>query len=370
MAVNLVSQILQFLSPDMMARLASALGLDRTKTQAAAGAAVPALLSGLLGTAAQPGGPERLTNAVNQQSGLLDGLTGMLGGSGEASGLVDSGSRLVTSLLGEGKQAGLAEAIGKFSGLGQSGAGPLLGAIAPMVLGVIGKQAGPGGFDPLALVSLLSSQKENIAKAMPAGLGNLLQGTGVLDSLGGLADNAAGAASAAADRASSATTAAASQASQAGASARSGMGWLAWAIPVVLLLGVGWLFLGTRPPTPPVDTVVTGSIPVVVIRGIDVTKELGGSLTSVYETLDDVTDAASAEAAVPKLRAADAQLGVVSGALAEASPAQKLAIANTARRAVNQLQLLFDKVMAIPGASEALKPTIDTMKTKLAAIVA
>jgi hypothetical protein len=31
---------------------------------------------------------------------------------------------------------------------------------------------------------------------------------------------------------------------------------------------------------------------------------------------------------------------------------------------------LFDKVLAIPGVSEILKPTIDTLKTKLAALSA
>ena len=41
MATNLVSLIMQFLTPDMIGRIASALGLDRTNTQTAIGAAVP-----------------------------------------------------------------------------------------------------------------------------------------------------------------------------------------------------------------------------------------------------------------------------------------------------------------------------------------
>ena len=46
MAVNLVSLIMQFLTPDMIGRIASALGLDRNNTQTAIGAAVPGLLAG------------------------------------------------------------------------------------------------------------------------------------------------------------------------------------------------------------------------------------------------------------------------------------------------------------------------------------
>jgi hypothetical protein len=40
MALNLVSLIMQFLTPDMIGRIASALGLDRSNTQTAIGAAV------------------------------------------------------------------------------------------------------------------------------------------------------------------------------------------------------------------------------------------------------------------------------------------------------------------------------------------
>ena len=59
MAINLVSLVMQFLTPDMIGRIASALGLDRNNTQTAIGAAVPGLLAGLSGVAAQPGGPQK-----------------------------------------------------------------------------------------------------------------------------------------------------------------------------------------------------------------------------------------------------------------------------------------------------------------------
>src|SRR6516165_1841682 len=59
MATNLVSLIMQFLTPDMIGRIASALGLDRTNTRTAIGAAVPGLLAGLCGVAARRPGPDR-----------------------------------------------------------------------------------------------------------------------------------------------------------------------------------------------------------------------------------------------------------------------------------------------------------------------
>ena len=65
MAVNLVSLIMQFLTPDMIGRIASALGLDRTNTQTAIGAAIPGLLAGLSGVAAQPGGAQKLVDTLS-----------------------------------------------------------------------------------------------------------------------------------------------------------------------------------------------------------------------------------------------------------------------------------------------------------------
>ena len=60
MAINLVSLVMQFLTPDMIGRIASALGLDRNNTQTAIGAAVP----GLLGvSAALPRNPAERKNS-------------------------------------------------------------------------------------------------------------------------------------------------------------------------------------------------------------------------------------------------------------------------------------------------------------------
>ena len=45
MASNLVSLVMQYLTPDMIGRIATALGFDRNKAQSAISSAVPALLA-------------------------------------------------------------------------------------------------------------------------------------------------------------------------------------------------------------------------------------------------------------------------------------------------------------------------------------
>ena len=72
MATNLVSLVMQFLTPNLIGRIASALGLDRRATEVAVAAAVPALLGGLTNVAATPDGARKLLDAVSLQP--IDGL--------------------------------------------------------------------------------------------------------------------------------------------------------------------------------------------------------------------------------------------------------------------------------------------------------
>ena len=169
MAINLVSLVMQFLTPDMIGRIASALGLDRNNTQTAIGAAVPGLLAGLSGVAAQPGGAQRVADAARQQTSTLGNFATMLGAGSQTS-LAEKGSQMLSSLLGGSDQTALAGAVGKYAGLGQNASGSLLGMLAPVVMGTIRQQQGTRSLDAGAITSLLSSQKDNIAAALPAGV--------------------------------------------------------------------------------------------------------------------------------------------------------------------------------------------------------
>ena len=98
MATNLVSVVMQFLTPELIGRVAAALGLDRNQLQSAINAAVPGLLAGFSGVATQPGGPQKLVEAAKQETGTLGKFADMLGG-GSQSTFIERGSQLLTSLL-------------------------------------------------------------------------------------------------------------------------------------------------------------------------------------------------------------------------------------------------------------------------------
>src|SRR6516162_5753853 len=98
MATNLVSLVMDFLTPDMIGRIALALGLDRNLVQSAVNAVVPSLLAGFSNTAAQPGGAQKLVDAAAQQTGTLENFAKMLGAGNESS-FTERGSQMLSSLL-------------------------------------------------------------------------------------------------------------------------------------------------------------------------------------------------------------------------------------------------------------------------------
>ena len=362
MAINLVSLIMQFLTPDMIGRIASALGLDRNNTQTAIGAAVPGLLAGLSGVAAQPGGAQKLVDVVRQQTGALGSFAKMIGDSGQSS-LIEKGSQILSSLLGGRDQTALAGALGKYAGLGQGASGSLLGMLAPIVMGTIGQQQGTRSLDAGAITSLLSSQKDNIAAALPSGFANMLAGAGLLDSVGGVARTA----SAAASQTARVTTSAARAIGDRGQRAAS-LNWLYWLIPLLAILAV-LIYLFAKP----AEQVVQPSaptIPSLTVGGLDIRKEVTDSITNLRSTLAGITDAASAQAALPKLREVTSQIDKVDGLVGQLSAEQRKALAGLVNPLMPSLNQLFDKVLAIPGVSEVLKPTIEALRAKFAVLTA
>src|SRR5215510_13393951 len=364
MAINLVSLITQFLTPDMIARIASALGVDRSNTQTAIGAAVPGLLAGLCGVATQPGGAQKLVEAVRQQTGALGSFANMLGASGQSS-LIEKGSQILSSLLGGRDQTALAGAVGKYAGLGQNASGSLLGMLIPVVMGTIAQQQGARSLDANGIANLLAGQKDNIAAALPAGFANLLGGTGLLDSLGGAARTA----TAAAGQTARVTTSAARAIGDTGQRAAAvSLNWLYWVIPLLAIIALLIYFFAK-----PAEQVVQPSVPTIpslTVGGLDIRKEVTDSITNLRTTLAGITDTASAQAALPKLREVTAQIDRVDGLLGQLSPEQRKVLAGVVNPLIPSLNQLFDKVLAIPGVAELLKPTIDALRAKLTLLTA
>jgi uncharacterized protein DUF937/PRC-barrel domain protein len=185
MSTNLVSTITQVLSSNFVSRVSSSLGLDGAQVEKALQAGGPALLAALTSLVSKPGGAAKLADTLaQQQPGVLTSLANMIGGSGQKA-LIDTGVSTLTSLLGGTTTSALTNAVGQYAGIGEGGSKSLMGVLGPVVMGVLGQQQRGSGLDATGLADLLASQKDNIARALPAGFASYLSGTGILDRITG-----------------------------------------------------------------------------------------------------------------------------------------------------------------------------------------
>jgi len=123
-------------------------------------------------------------------------------------------------------------------------------------------------------------------------------------------------------------------------------------------------------PTEQVVQQSTTALQSLTVGGLDLGKQVTDSIGTLRSTLAGITDAASAQTALPKLQAATAQIDKVGGMIGQLSDPQRRALAGMVLPVMPALNSLFDKVLSIPGVADVIKPTIDTLKTKLAILTA
>ena len=272
MAINLVSLVSQFLTPQLVGGLARALGINEAVAQKLVAAAVPAILASLGTAAAAPGGAQKVSDAVSMSDpDILTKLSGAITGGNTR--FLNEGGTLLSGLLGGGGLSSLTGALSQFSGAPQPATQALLGTITHATVGTIGQQDPSNWSDPSAILSMLNSQKSAISAALPPELSRALGASGLLAGLGAAA---AGATQTAASTVSSAATAASSTASSAARTAESAArsaqataakvtvpaaptssGFPMWAIiliVIVVLLAIWWFMTQHEKPAEPAKT--------------------------------------------------------------------------------------------------------------------
>jgi hypothetical protein len=378
MAANLVSVVMQFLTPDMIAKIASALGLERAVAQKAVGGGVPALLWSLADLASAPNGARQLSGVVSQQQPVSpESLKSLMEGSGQKT-FAETGSSMLSGLFGSGTLDTMAQTIGKFAGVDGGVGKSLLGMLGPLVLGALGQQQRSAGLDASGLASLLGSQKDQIAAAIPSGLADQLSAAGLIDRAAGGPRSGAAAASAAGSRIASAserTVTGAGQAASATTNAAMSR-WPYWLAALVVLGGLAWYALGRQGsetvaelPRPATTQPAAGTVGLapsdMTIGGVNLANQVNSSVGTLRSVLPTITDAASAQAALPKLRDATAQLNEVSNLATKLTPEGKSALAKLVAAATPTINQMCDKVLDTPGVGDIAKPAINELRGRL-----
>jgi OmpA-OmpF porin, OOP family len=206
--MNLLALLKDNLTPEMISKAANLVGEDAGSTATAMSGILPAVLGSVVSKASDADGASGLMSMLSSgghDGGILDNLGGMLGGGAGTDGMLSAGSGILSSLLGD-KVGGIVSLISSFAGIKSGSASSLMSMAAPLVMGVIGKQVSGGNMGASGLMSLLAGQKDHIAAAMPAGLGDKLGGLlGMGTMLGGASSLVSGVTDSASKTVSSAT---------------------------------------------------------------------------------------------------------------------------------------------------------------------
>jgi hypothetical protein len=372
MAINLSSIASQLLTPDVIAQIASFLGIDKSIAQKAAGATIPTILAGLSDLVGTPAGASQLSKLLSQQQG--GNPVDLLRNSG-AQGLAQTGSNMLSGLFGGRTVDTMAQAIGRFAGMGDSGGKSLLSLVGPLVLGTLGQQQRDGGLDANGLASLLRSQKDQIVAAIPPGLADQLGAAGLIDKAGAGVRSGMASATAAGSRiagASERATVGVNRAANAAGSAQ----WPYWLAALAILGGLGWYAL--RPAeqtvaertavTPPATSTVGLAPADLTVDGVNLANQFNSSVNTLKAALPSMTDESSVTAALPKINDAISQLDGITARAAKLSPEARSTLAKLIVAATPAINQMCDKVLAAPGAGTLAKPAIDTLRAKLDAL--
>jgi hypothetical protein len=355
MAANLTSVVMQFLTPEVISQIASFLGVDKGAAQKAAGGAVPCLLAGLADLAETSAGAGQVAKLLSQQQAgsPLD----LLRNAGPQ-GLAETGSNMVSALFGGRAMDAMAQAIGKFAGIGDSSGKSLLGMLGPIVMGALAQQQRNTGLGANGFASLLSSQKDQFVKAIPSGLADQLGASGLIDRFAGASQRA----STAAGQTISPTY------------SRVAVQWPYWLAALVVVAGLAWFATSRHSEqsvaeTPAATRPATGTVGMapanMTVDGTNLASNLNSSIDTLNSTLPGITDPATAQSALPKINGVTAQLNDISTRAAKLSPEGRSALVKLIVVAMPSINQMCDKVIATPGVGPVAKPAIDDLRAKL-----
>ncbi len=371
MSTNLVLAIMQSLSPDVIGKIASSLGMDQTAAQKGISAAIPGILAGLAKAASNPAGAQRLGSVVSQIQDMpsQDMVKNLL--EADHSKLAESGWSMISSLMGGNTLQTLSSAIAQFAGFRQGAAKTLVGLLAPLVLGFLRREQLTQGLDSRGLASMLAAQRDNIRRAMPSGVAQSLLDSDLRPANEPVAPQAF--------RRSTPPVQSSSSSHR-----------LFWLLPALILAGLAIYLLPIKEETrtaqdvnnkaateskttaalpsaqepAPVSTVTAAAEPTPATLENDIVA----NIARLRASLQTIKDPATATAALGEIKDISAQFGRLKGIAQQLSPEARKTLAAAVASRVPDLNGLIDRLGSQTEFSGEAKPAMDSLKFELVGI--
>lgn len=181
---SIVQSVLANLSGPALQKIAAQLGVSPAVAQGAIAVALPLLVKGLSNNAAG-GGASSLLAALdrNHDGSVLDDVMGFVSGGHE-----DAGGASILGHIFGGNQSAVAGAVGQSAGLDAASSAKLMGILAPLVLGQLGRQKQAAGLDASGLASMLSGEQQSLHQQNPSAM-EMLSGLLSAAGSGGMASS-------------------------------------------------------------------------------------------------------------------------------------------------------------------------------------
>jgi OmpA-OmpF porin, OOP family len=169
---NLIEMIRSVITPDVVRHSSSLTGESDAATRNAIDVAIPSVLAGTLELGSTQAGAGRLQQMISDGgygAETVSGFEHMLADETARSSLERSGGHLLSSLFGSDEHA-VTQAVAQTSSVGEKSAARLLRLIAPLVMGVLGKQISSLRLDANGIMNMLVGERGAIVSALPPGV--------------------------------------------------------------------------------------------------------------------------------------------------------------------------------------------------------
>lgn len=172
MAINFLDTVKNYFTGEFSNQAANSLDESGSGVSKALSALIPAGLAGIVSKA---------TSGNEGANSILDMAKGAIGFSSPSPNLSnlhndEKGSDIPSRIFGS-NQSEVTNVISQFAGIKNSSSSSLMTLVLPAIMGLLGKHAEQNNLSSGGLSGFLSSQKDHIMQAMPAGLSSL---TGML----------------------------------------------------------------------------------------------------------------------------------------------------------------------------------------------
>ncbi len=166
---SMMEMLTQQLGGQMLGQISRQLGADENKTSSAITAALPAIMGALARNASNDEGARSLDNALSKDhdGSILNDLTSFLGRADSG-----PGAGILRHVFGN-RQQNVERSVAKSAGLDMGQVTKLMAILAPVVMGVLGRQKRQQNIGARELPQVLGREREEVQRRAGGSFGML-----------------------------------------------------------------------------------------------------------------------------------------------------------------------------------------------------